>query len=57
MNAMEVAYNPNDCVEIRWGAPEGSEKRATWKRRASQAQQSRMEKYRNWFAARERPPE
>ena len=23
--AMEVAYNPNDCVEIRWGAPEGSE--------------------------------
>ncbi len=53
--AMEVAYNPNDCVEIRWGAPEGSDERSTCKRRASQAQQSRMETYRRWFAERERP--
>ena len=21
--ALEIAYNPNDCVEIRWGAPRG----------------------------------
>ncbi|MBW2189242.1 MAG: C40 family peptidase [Deltaproteobacteria bacterium] len=55
MKAMEMAYNPNDCAEIRWGAPEGSEERATCKRRASQQQQSRMQKYRKWFAQRERP--
>jgi hypothetical protein len=55
MKAMEVAYNPNDCVEIRWGAPEGSEERKTCKRRAPNEQQSRMEKYRTWFAERERP--
>jgi len=55
MKAMEMAYNPNDCAEIRWGAPEGSEERATCKRRASPEQQSRMQKYRKWFAERERP--
>ena len=55
MKAMEVAYNPNDCVEIRWGAAEGTEERTTCKRRASQAQRSRMETYRKWFAKRERP--
>ena len=55
MNALEVAYNPNDCAEIRWGAPEGSEERQTCKRRASQQQQARMLKYREWFAKRQRP--
>ncbi|MBW2160461.1 MAG: C40 family peptidase [Deltaproteobacteria bacterium] len=55
MKAMEVAYNPNDCAEIRWGAPEGSEERQTCKRRASQQQQARMLKYRDWFAKRQRP--
>jgi hypothetical protein len=55
MKAMEIAYNPNDCAEIRWGAPEGSEEYATCKRRASNEQQTRMEKYRKWFAQRERP--
>jgi hypothetical protein len=55
MKAMEIAYNPNDCAEIRWGAPEGSEERATCKRRASHEQQSRMQKYRKWFAERQRP--
>jgi hypothetical protein len=53
--AMEIAYNPNDCVEIRWGAPEGSEERKSCNRRASQEQQARMRKYRKWFAERERP--
>ena len=53
--AMEVAYNPNDCVEIRWGAREGSEEHATCKRRAPAEQESRMLKYRVWFAKRERP--
>jgi hypothetical protein len=55
MEAMELAYNPNDCAEIRWGAPEGSKERATCKRRASPDQQSRMQSYRNWFATRKRP--
>jgi hypothetical protein len=55
MNAMELAYNPNDCAEIRWGAPDGSEERQTCKRRASQEQQARMLKYREWFAKRQRP--
>ena len=55
MKAMEVAYNPNDCAEIRWGAPDDSEERKTCKRRASQEQQARMLKYRDWFASRERP--
>ena len=53
--AMEMAYNPNDCAEIRWSAPEGSEERATCKRRAPEGQQTRMAKYREWFATRERP--
>ena len=55
MKALEVAYNPNDCVEVRWGAPEGSEERESCERRAPADQQSRMRKYRAWFAARERP--
>ncbi len=55
MEAMEIAYNPNDCIEIRWGAPEGSEERGTCKRRASDAQRARMETYRKWFAERARP--
>ena len=53
---LEMAYNPNDCIEIRWGAPEGSEERRTCKRRAPQAQHKRMQAYRAWFAERKRPP-
>jgi hypothetical protein len=52
---LEMGYNPNDCVELRWGAPEGSEEHATCRRRASEEQQKRMEQYREWFARRERP--
>lgn len=54
--ALEVGYNPNDCPEIRWGAPEGSDERATCKRTAPEAQRARMERYREWFRARKRPP-
>ncbi len=53
--AMEMAYNPNDCAEIRWGAPEGTEERATCRRHAPEEQRKRMKKYRSWFATRERP--
>jgi hypothetical protein len=54
-NAMEMAYNPNDCVEVRWGAPEGSEEYSSCERRASTEQLSRMQAYRKWFASRQRP--
>ncbi|MCJ7612518.1 MAG: hypothetical protein MUP19_09670 [Candidatus Aminicenantes bacterium] len=54
--ALETAYNPNDCVEIRWGAPEGSPERASGSRRAPLAQLRRMESLRHWFHRRLRPP-
>ena len=53
---LEMAYNPNDCVELRWGAPEKSDEAATCKRRAPQAQRAKMTDYRAWFHERRRPP-
>jgi hypothetical protein len=53
---LEMAYNVNDCVELRWGAPERSEEAATCKRRAPQAQRAKMAGYRAWFHERRRPP-
>ncbi len=53
---LEMAYNLNDCVELRWGAREGSEEAATCKRRASTAQRAKMSEYRAWFSERRRPP-
>jgi hypothetical protein len=55
--ALEMAYNINDCVELRWGAPEGSEEAATCKRHAPATQREKMASdYRPWFAERRRPP-
>lgn len=51
----EMAYNPNDCVELRWGAPENSEEAATCKRHAPQAQRAKMSGYRAWFHERHWP--
>lgn len=53
--AIEVGYNPNDCVEARWGAVEGSPERAPCKRTAPAAQRAAMERYRAWFHERKRP--
>lgn len=53
--AFEAAYNPNDCPEVRWGAPESSDERSTCKRRAPDDQQAKMRAYRVWFAERRRP--
>jgi hypothetical protein len=53
--AFEAAYDPNDCVEVRWGAPAGSPELATCRRRAPAEQQARMEQYRAWFRERTRP--
>jgi len=54
--ALEMAYNVNDCVELRWGAPEKSAEAAACKRHASVAQRAKMTKYRAWFHERRRPP-
>jgi hypothetical protein len=52
----EMAYNPNDCVELRWGAPDGSEEASTCKRHAPQAQRAKMSsEYRSWFRERHWP--
>jgi len=53
---LEMAYNPNDCVELRWGATPRSEEAATCRRSASQGQKVLMAKFRPWFAERRRPP-
>jgi hypothetical protein len=54
--ALEVAYNPNDCVEFRWGAPPGSDEAKTCRVRAPADQGERMETYRSYFRERKRPP-
>jgi hypothetical protein len=54
-DALEVAYDPNDCVEVRWGAPAKSDEASTCKRRAPWAQHAKMERYRAWFHERKRP--
>lgn len=53
---LEVAYNPNDCVERRWGAAPGMPDFATCHRRSPAAQRERMEEYRIWFREARRPP-
>jgi hypothetical protein len=55
-DAFEMAYNPNDCAEIRWGAPQDSAERATCHRRAPPYQQKTMQSVRKWFAQRLHPP-
>ncbi|EYF00364.1 Hypothetical protein CAP_0892 [Chondromyces apiculatus DSM 436] len=54
--ALEMAYNPNDCAEVRWGAPEGSDEARTCTRRAPWSQRIKMQRYRGWFRDRLRPP-
>jgi hypothetical protein len=54
--SLEMAYNLNDCVELRWGAPDKSDEAATCKRHAPSAQRAKMTDYRAWFHERRRPP-
>ena len=54
--ALEMAYNPNDCVEARWGAPEGSDEASTCHAHAPVPQVAKMQSYRAWFHERRRPP-
>lgn len=54
--ALELAYNPNDCVENRWAAPAKSDEASTCRRQAPAAQRAKMASYREWFSERRRPP-
>jgi hypothetical protein len=53
---LEMGYNPNDCPEVRWGAPAGSDEAKTCRSRAPAEQQRRMQAMRVWFHERRRPP-
>jgi hypothetical protein len=55
-DSFEMAYNPNDGPEIRWGAPENSEERAMCKRRSPASQVEKMRALRSWFNKRLHPP-
>jgi hypothetical protein len=54
--ALEIAYNPNDCVETRWGAAAGTPEAAPCGRHAPPDQQARMSEVRSWFHDAKRPP-
>jgi hypothetical protein len=54
--ALEIAYNPNDCVETRWGAAPGSPEASTCQRHTPPDQQARMAEVRSWFHDAKRPP-
>ncbi len=51
----EMAYHPNDCPEIRWGAPAGSEEMSHCREHAPASHRERMAEYRPWFESRQRP--
>jgi len=55
LRAFETAYNPNDCPEVRWGAPDESDELSTCTHRSSAGQQRLMAGYRMWFSARLQP--
>jgi hypothetical protein len=54
--ALEIAYNPNDCVETRWGAAPGTPEASPCARRAPADQLARMAEVRAWFHDAKRPP-
>jgi hypothetical protein len=55
-DTFEMAYNPNDGNEIRWGAPENSAERSTCHRQTPVNQQKTMQTARHWFNKRLHPP-
>jgi len=54
-DAFEMGYNPNDSIEIRWGAPAGSAELATARRHAPASQLAKMKALQPWFHKRLRP--
>jgi hypothetical protein len=55
-DAFEMAYNPNDGPEIRWGAPENSQECSTCRRKAPTNHLDKMKSFRKWFQQRLHPP-
>jgi len=55
-DALEMAYNPNDGIEIRWGAPANSDEISTCRRHAPPGQTEKMRSVRPWFGKRLHPP-
>jgi hypothetical protein len=55
-DAFEMAYNPNDGIEIRWGAPVNSDERAMCHRHAPSNQLETMRSVSIWFHKRLHPP-
>ncbi len=55
-DALEMAYHPADCNEIRWGAPPDSDEYQTCSRTASASERTKMNNMRKWFKLRIRPP-
>lgn len=53
--AFEMSYNPNDCVEVRWGAKADTEEYASCKRHAPPTQLKQMAAVRDWFRDAKRP--
>ncbi len=53
--AFEMAYNPNDCAEIRWGAQPDTEEYITCRRHAPAEQRAKMTQYQTWFRETRRP--
>jgi hypothetical protein len=54
--AFEMAYNPNDGIEIRWGAPDNSDEMSSCKRHSPSNQIVTMRSVRIWFKKRLHPP-
>jgi hypothetical protein len=55
-DAFEMSYNPNDGIEIRWGASENSDEMASCRRHTPSYQLERMISVRTWFHKRQHPP-
>ena len=53
---LEIAYNPNDCVERRWGSVTGMPDFGTCRRQMPAEQRTLMKEYRPWFHEARRPP-
>lgn len=52
---LEVGYNPNDCIERRWGSAPSDQDYSACRRQAPADQRARMEEYRPWFREARRP--
>ena len=55
-DAFEMAYNPNDCIEVRWGATEKSPECSACRRHVPASQLEKMRSVRKWFQKRLHPP-